>query len=692
MRLLNVQTLEFEEFVGEVGIDIPLYAILSHTWGEGEVSFADHVGQQSWSKEGYEKIRGCCRLAESEGFQYAWIDTCCIDKSSSAELSEAINSMSKWYQDAAVCYAYLSDVDSSEDPTASESSFSRSRWFTRGWTLQELLAPAEVVFLASNWIEIGTKKSLCSEVSRITRISQKVLKEGSWATYSVAGKMSWASGRRTTRLEDEAYCLMGLFNVNMPLLYGEGRKAFSRLQQEILKQSDDQSIFAWSYHKDKYSHLQISGLMAPSPDYFKDAARIQLMEQNDEYENPFEIVNRLVRVRLRLVNRVEGLKVEIMCSKPLCYNVIEIQERSEAGEAEPLTESTTPNIQINGISPDGAPSVQAQNRQILPVITIRHEDDNNAALLLDQSDTTLGHTLDESSTNSKSHTYPNITPGPGISFSYIYQPAIIAPLRCHIEGYQLCILLTEGSIEHVGWRVLSRLHNPSILAMKEVPQSQPSPLVTKYVAISNDAGTPLNPVSNIIRTTWPEIRVGSLLSSGYAVYEDFPPGWVYHLSRASVAQRRGTKFNNERENRGPLVLFYHTSGDEKAHPTFFMGTPEYNNNSLECVIGVYDTGVSQDLEYKLYSFNLGRLRRAQVPLIDSHCVIARLRENPYLDYVTLSIETLDRGAGRIVLEPDDSANMVWVNTYLFPIWTSFRQTKFSINQTSGVATRYSRWW
>jgi hypothetical protein len=160
----------------------------------------------------------------------------------------------------------------------------------------------------------------------------------------------------------------------------------------------------------------------------------------------------------------------------------------------------------------------------------------------------------------------------------------------------------------------------------------------------------------------------------------------------SVAQRRGTKSDNERENRGPLVLFYHASGDEKAHPTFFMGTPEYNNNSLECVIGVYDTGVSQDLEYKLYSFNLGRLRRAQVPLIDSHCVIARLRENPYLDYVTLSIETLDRGAGRIVLEPDNSANMVWMNTYLFPIWTSFRQTKFSINQTSGVATRYSRWW
>ncbi|RYP47961.1 hypothetical protein DL768_006058 [Monosporascus sp. mg162] len=518
MRLLNVRTLEFEEFIDGVGIDVPLYAILSHTWGEMEVSFADHVGQQSWSKKGYEKIRGCCMLAESEGFQYAWMDTCCIDKSSSAELSEAINSMFKWYEGAAVCYAYLSDVDSSEDPTAGESSFSRSRWFMRGWTLQELLAPGELVFLGSNWMEIGTKKSLCATVSRITGISQKVLSEGSWATYSVAQKMSWASGRHTTRLEDEAYCLMGLFNVNMPLLYGEGRKAFYRLQQEIFKQSDDQSIFAWSYPKDRYSHLQMSGLMAPSPEYFKDAGRIQLMELNDEYENPFEI--------------------------------------------------------INGISLDRAPPLQAQSQQMAPVITTRREDGNNAAQLLDPSDTTLVQTLDESSANSKSSTYPNTPPGPGTSFSYIYQPAIMAPLACHIEGYQVFILLTKGSIEQVGWRVLSRLHNPSILAMKEVPQSQLSPLATNYVAISNDAGIGPNWVSKIIWKTMPEILVGSLLSSGYAVYEHFPPGWVYHQSHSSVAQQTGTMFNKYGEFHAPLVLFYHTSGDDEAHPTFFMGAIE----------------------------------------------------------------------------------------------------------------------
>ncbi|KAH8800819.1 heterokaryon incompatibility protein-domain-containing protein [Xylogone sp. PMI_703] len=672
MRLLNVRTLEFEDFVGEVGIDIPLYAILSHTWGEGEVSFADHVGRQSWSKKGYEKIRGCCRLAKSEGFQYAWIDTCCIDKSSSAELSEAINSMFTWYHDAAVCYVYLNDVDASEDPTALESSFSRSRWFTRGWTLQELLAPGEVVFFGSDWVEIGTKKSLCAEVSRITGISRKVLEERSWATNSVAEKMSWASGRRTTRLEDEAYCLIGLFNVNMPLLYGEGREAFLRLQQEIIKKSDDQTIFAWSYSKDKYSHLQTSGLMAPSPDYFKEAAGIQLMEYHDEYEIPFEVVNRMVRVRLRLVEMVEALKVEIMDAKPLCHNVIELRHLSETNGVEPLTETATTNE---------APSIQAQDRQIIPTITIQHEQDN-AALLLNPSDTTLDLSLDVSSTHSKSHIYPITTNGPVVSFSYIYQPVMMAPLRCHIKGYQLCILLTKGSIEHTGWRGLLRLHNPSILAMRDVLQSQLSPLVTSYVIISDEARTRLNPVPNEIWKTWPEIRVASLLSSGYAAYEVLPPGWIYNQSRASVVRRKGAKSNNEWESRAPLVLFYHTSGDEAAQPTFFMGAPYYGNSSLECVVGVYDMGVSQDLEYRLYSFNLTRLRRAQVPLRGSRCVVAKLRESQYLNYLILSIEKLDRGAGHDVLEENDSANLAWVDRYLLPILTSFQKTRFSVNKTT----------
>ncbi|KUJ07659.1 uncharacterized protein LY89DRAFT_712082 [Mollisia scopiformis] len=211
MRLLNVATLQLEYFTGEVGNGIPEYAILSHTWGAEEISYSEYNSRESLTKKGYEKIMGCCRF---EGYQYIWIDTCCIDK---------------------ICYAYLSDVGSAEDPSIEGSSFDRSLWFTRGWTLQELLAPAEVIFLSSDWVEIGTKSSLCAAVSRITRIGTKALEECLWNEYSVAQKLSWASGRRTTRVEDKAYSLMGLFDVNMPLLYGEGQKAFFRLQQEDLK-------------------------------------------------------------------------------------------------------------------------------------------------------------------------------------------------------------------------------------------------------------------------------------------------------------------------------------------------------------------------------------------------------------------------------------------------------------------------
>jgi hypothetical protein len=189
------------------------YAILSHTWGTEEVSFADHIRRQNLSKGGYDKIRSCCKLAESEGLQYVWIDTCCIDKSSSAELSEAINSMFQWYRNAAICYTYLSDVDSLETPDEVASSFSRSRWFNRGWALQELLAPTEVIFLGSNWTEIGTKRSLCATVSRTTGISQNVLKQGNWSGYSVAQKMSWGAGRPLdlkTRHTASWVCLMSI--------------------------------------------------------------------------------------------------------------------------------------------------------------------------------------------------------------------------------------------------------------------------------------------------------------------------------------------------------------------------------------------------------------------------------------------------------------------------------------------------
>ncbi|KAF8854996.1 HET-domain-containing protein, partial [Acephala macrosclerotiorum] len=238
MRLLNTKTHTLHTFFGKA---IPKYAILSHRWEDEEVLFQDLESGRGRKMPGYAKIRGCCARASRENFEYAWIDTCCIDKSSSAELSEAINSMFQWYKDSQVCYVYLSDVDGRGNEEQVLSEFAKSVWFDRGWTLQELLAPNNVVFYDRSWRYVGTKNTLEQPIAEITGIQRLF----SYGNACIAEKMSWASRRETTRIEDEAYCLMGLFGVNMPLLYGEGAKAFKRLQQEIIKSSDDESIFTW---------------------------------------------------------------------------------------------------------------------------------------------------------------------------------------------------------------------------------------------------------------------------------------------------------------------------------------------------------------------------------------------------------------------------------------------------------------
>ena len=200
-----------------------------------------------------DKVRRACAVARAHGYRYIWIDSCCIDKTSSEELSEAINSMFTWYRDASVCYAFLEDVDDHENPRSPGSTFRRSRWFSRGWTLQELIAPAVVIFLSRNWRILGTKDTLADVIEEITGIDREVLTHNrSLDSVSVARRMSWAAHRRTTRLEDAAYCMMGLFNVNMPTIYGEGRFAFVRLQEEILKHIPDQSIFAWGRAVDSF--------------------------------------------------------------------------------------------------------------------------------------------------------------------------------------------------------------------------------------------------------------------------------------------------------------------------------------------------------------------------------------------------------------------------------------------------------
>lgn len=269
MRLLNTKTLHFSEFVGD---DIPEYAILSHRWEPDELSYQDMcraimhgnmrpgIGRIQ-KKKGYRKVYNFSRQALKGGYEYIWVDTCCIDKSSSAEFQEAINSMYQWYESSGVCYAYLYDVSISDTYVnqlgrsfsgARIKSFKKSEWFTRGWTLQELLAPQQLEFFDQNWKNCGSASDLNEVIQAVTGINVRDFvrdirrdRATLW-TVRVARRMAWAANRQTTRIEDSAYSLLGLFNVSMPMLYGENERAFQRLQEEIIKVDDDVSILAWS--------------------------------------------------------------------------------------------------------------------------------------------------------------------------------------------------------------------------------------------------------------------------------------------------------------------------------------------------------------------------------------------------------------------------------------------------------------
>jgi hypothetical protein len=269
MHLLNTTTLKLEYFIKA----IPPYAILSHTWGDEEVTFDDIDKPHAARMKGYQKILKSSAQALEDGFAWIWIDTCSIDKRSSAELSEAINSMYDWYWNSAVCYAYLSDV-----PTKA---FVESVWFTRGWTLQELLAPAVVEFYSQDWKRIGTKLGLVEDVHRATGIEKKyILNRSTIQSTPIGRKFGWAAHRKTTRVEDIAYSLLGLVHINMPLLYGEGHRAFYRLQLEVLKTSRDHTIFVWEPTSNNMSQTgiaqpqkqetdgEIFGMLARSPDWF----------------------------------------------------------------------------------------------------------------------------------------------------------------------------------------------------------------------------------------------------------------------------------------------------------------------------------------------------------------------------------------------------------------------------------------
>ena len=348
MRLINVKAfLERERLIRrgkrvdrrakvlEFGDDeVTEYAILSHRWTEQEVDYNEIVELAKMDEEerseirhrdGYRKILQSCERAKQDGYKWLWADTCCIDKRSSAELSEAINSMYRWYENSKICYAYLHDVSCSSFPIErNRAMYPKSKgWpelFSRGWTLQEMIAPRDVQFFNKDWHPIGDKTTLSPILEDITRIPQDILKEGlSSNRPCVAQIMSWAANRTTTRVEDRAYSLMGLLDVNMPMLYGEGKKAFHRLQLEIIRTSNDHSIFAWGC-----INVRTGSILADDPSFFRGCDEMELMNRDEfieslkecfpEEEVPwiddrlgtFPITNRGIQIWLFLRTRVDS--------------------------------------------------------------------------------------------------------------------------------------------------------------------------------------------------------------------------------------------------------------------------------------------------------------------------------------------------------------------------------------------------
>ena len=292
MRFLNTRTFRFEQVPdSELHLEDNQYAILSHRWGadEDEVSFEDiRLSKDFSNKKGSKKVEGFCKEASAASCRYGWIDTCCINKGNSTELSEAINSMYQWYQGSKVCIAYLEDVPQKQ--------LIDSIWFNRGWTLQELISPKAITFFDNSWKTIGTKIKLIADLSRKTRIPESILSHATkLSTCSIAQRISWAANRVTTREEDGAYSLMGLFDINIPMIYEEREKAFLRLQQYIIQKSKDESIFAWTTEFPGNTKTY-SGLFAPSSLAYASCSEIVQTQGS----HGFSESNGELSIRLRL--------------------------------------------------------------------------------------------------------------------------------------------------------------------------------------------------------------------------------------------------------------------------------------------------------------------------------------------------------------------------------------------------------
>ncbi|KAI1352208.1 HET-domain-containing protein [Xylaria sp. FL0043] len=322
MWLINARTRLLEEFTR---LKIPEYAILSHTWEAGqEVTFQEYSREpRSSAKRGYWKIEQTCQQAICDGLDYVWVDTCCIDKSSSAELSEAINSMFNWYQRASVCYVYFVDLCHPVGPD--DLILQHCRWFTRAWTLQELIAPRHIKFYTRTWEYCFTKSDASAQLSRIAGINMRILRhEIPLSAICVAQKMSWARSRQATRVEDIAYSLLGIFDINMPLLYGEEAKAFMRLQSEIIRSCPDLSILAWfdgtmpdeNTAVDEEAAGLFSTVLASSPGSFRGCHNFTKLQNHSLPD--FSISNRGIHIRAKFYLAYSNKKTVL--TLPVCQS------------------------------------------------------------------------------------------------------------------------------------------------------------------------------------------------------------------------------------------------------------------------------------------------------------------------------------------------------------------------------------
>jgi hypothetical protein len=375
MRLINVKTLKLEEFLDD---KVPPYAILSHTWGKDseELTFRNvEAGDIDKPGVGSIKFRGCCKQAEEDGLGYVWIDTCCIDTTNLVELSGAINSMFRWYRQASICYAYLSDVPSDGSPRKPGSKFQSSRWFERGWTLQELLAPANLRFYSSEWHRLGTKGDMCAIIEKITGIRRQfLLGIAELGNASVAQRLSWAAQRDTTRKEDLAYCLLGIFGVAMPMIYGEGgSQAFLRLQEQIMRTTRDDSILAWGLSlkgpsSSGSTQITPGRILAAAPSDFVNCRHIVSRINFATPSNSLDISGGSLRVCLSLLTTSTGETIGLLKCGP--------EHDTQKVVGIPLIATTSNEPSDEYIRPQGRCSTLLPNASsdvLVKVIHIRNE-------------------------------------------------------------------------------------------------------------------------------------------------------------------------------------------------------------------------------------------------------------------------------------------------------------------------------